>query len=55
MDHAVYPFATVKKAFDSAFEANPDREAAIRAAAHELGINPEAVREVVETTTGTPA
>lgn len=56
MDHAVYSIETVRAAFARALTLNPaDREAAARSAAQALGITVEAVRDVVETTTGTPA
>lgn len=47
MDHAVYPIAKVVAAFARAITLNPDREAALRAAAQDLGITEEAVRDAL--------
>lgn len=47
MDFTVIPIEKVKAAFERALALNPDREAAVRAAAQALGITTEAVREVV--------
>ena len=55
MDHAVIPIKKIQDAFARALDLNPDREAAASAAAQALGIAPESVRDVVETTTSTTA